>query len=309
MGGVDETMTAEVRVIAPAKINWTLEVLRIRPDGYHEVRSVLQTIDLCDHIGLIDAPPRVVELDVTGPAGSTLDDNVPEANLAYRAAVALRERVDAHRGVRIRLEKHVPVAAGLGGGSSDAAAVLRGLNVLWDLRQPPASLVEIAGELGSDPPFFVAGGTAVARGRGDAIDPLPDAIAPPLLLATPPAGDRGEKTARMFAALSPDAFSEGYVTAGLREAVMAGRPITDAEMNNVFERVTNEMQPETERAMDALRAQGREPHLAGAGPSFFLLLRAGDDMDALAARIRALGFEPRAVHTLPREAALHIESG
>lgn len=300
-------MTNAVRVTAPAKVNWTLEVLRIRPDGYHEIRSVLQAIDLCDAITLTDAPSGAVELEITGPQGSTLDDNPIETNLAYRAAVMLRERVDAHRGVLITLEKHIPVAAGLGGGSSDAAAILRGLNVLWELRQPPANLVEVAGELGSDPPFFVVGGTAVARGRGDAVDALPDASSPPLLLATPPAGDRGEKTARMFSALSPDDFSEGDVTEGLRKAVAAGREIADAEMNNAFERVTGAVQPETERAMDALRAQGRQPHLAGAGPSFFLLLRPGDDVDALSKRVRSLGFEPCVARTLSREASLRVE--
>jgi 4-diphosphocytidyl-2-C-methyl-D-erythritol kinase len=302
-------MSGLVRVIAPAKVNWTLEVLRVRPDGYHEIRSVLQTVDLCDIITLADAEEPVVALTVTGPAGGTLDDNRVEDNLAYRAAVMLREHLDVRRGVRITLEKHIPVAAGLGGGSSDAAAVLRGLDALWDLRQPRANLIEIAGELGSDPPFFIVGGTALARGRGDAVDPLADAVAPDVLLATPPPGDRGDKTARMFAALSPDHFSEGDVTAGLREAVAAGRRITDGELNNVFERVTTTMQPETERAMDALRAGGRAPHLAGAGPSFFLLLDPRDDVASLSSRVASLGFEPRAVRTLARETALRVEAG
>jgi len=270
---------------------------------------VLQTLDLCDVITLTDAPPPAVELAVTGPAGATLDDNRGEDNLAYRAAVMLRERLDVRRGVRIALEKHIPVAAGLGGGSSDAAAVLRGLDLLWGLRQPRGSLVEIAGELGSDPPFFVVAGTALARGRGEAVDALPDAAAPDLLLATPPPGDRGEKTARMFGALSPDDFSEGDATAGLCETVVAGRRVVDGALSNVFERVVGSMQPETARAMDALRAQGRTPHLAGAGPSFFLLLDADADVATLSSRIASLGFEPRPVRALSRDAALRIEAG
>ncbi|MHB8377359.1 MAG: 4-(cytidine 5'-diphospho)-2-C-methyl-D-erythritol kinase [Dehalococcoidia bacterium] len=300
-------MSRTLRVIAPAKINWTLEILRVRPDGYHELRSVLQTIDLCDVLTLTDAPAPDVMLEVTGPEGVTLAGNPLESNLAYRAAVALRERTGARRGVRIVLEKHVPVAAGLGGGSSDAAAVLRGLNALWDLRQPRQNLVEVAGEIGSDPPFFVVGGTAGVRGRGDAVDALPDAVASPMLLATPRAGERGEKTAKMFAALSPGDFSEGDVSAGLCEAVASQRRISDGELNNVFERVTPAMQPETALAMEALRAQGRSAHLAGAGPSFFLLL---DDERAegdLRERVSALGFEPRVVHALAREAAMRIE--
>ncbi|MDE3094589.1 MAG: 4-(cytidine 5'-diphospho)-2-C-methyl-D-erythritol kinase [Chloroflexota bacterium] len=302
-------MSRALRLIAPAKVNWTLEVLRIRPDGYHELRSVLQTVDLCDLLTLTDAPSADVVLDVTGPAGETLAGNPTERNLAYRAAVALRARARTERGVRITLEKHVPVAAGLGGGSSDAAAVLRGLDVLWGLRQPREALLEVAAEIGSDPPFFVVGGTAAVRGRGDAVDALPDAVVPPILLATPPAGERGEKTATMFAALSPADFSDGEVSAGLREAVAAGRRIADGELNNVFERVTPILQPETALAMGALRAQGWSPHLAGAGPSFFLLLEQGAADDGLLARVRALGFEPRVVRALSREHALRVEEG
>ncbi len=294
-------MSRTLRLLAPAKINWTIEVLRIRPDGYHEIRSVLQTIDLCDVVTLSDAGD--IELAVSGEAGFLADEPV-EANLAYRAAVAFGRRTRVRGGVRIELEKRVPVAAGLGGGSSDAAAVLRGLNELWDVREPRANLIEIAGEIGSDPPFFVVCGTAMASGRGDRVEALPDALAPPLVLATPPAEQRGDKTASMYGALTPEVFGEGYVSIGVRDIVEAGRAIVDAELANVFERVVAQQQPATALAMDALRAQGHTPHLAGSGPSFFLL---EPPSDALFARIRQLGFEPRAVTTLPREAALRIE--
>jgi 4-diphosphocytidyl-2-C-methyl-D-erythritol kinase len=201
----------------------------------------------------------------------------------------------------------VPVAAGLGGGSSDAAAVLRALDRLWGSQQSDANLTEIAGELGSDPPFFVLGGTAVAGGRGDAVEPLDDALAPSILLAVPPPNERGEKTAEMYRALTPDDFSEGDATLGVREVVGARRMVQDAHLSNVFERVTSRMQPETERAMAALRAQGYAPHLAGAGPSFFLLYGGGADLaHLLGDRIRELGFEPIATHTLSRARALAI---
>jgi 4-diphosphocytidyl-2-C-methyl-D-erythritol kinase len=296
-------MSRALRVRAPAKINWTLEVLRIRPDGYHELRSVLQTVGLEDRVVLREAPG--LELALGGEAGP-LADNPPEQNLAWRAADLLRRHRRVRRGVRIELEKRIPVAAGLGGGSSDAAAVLRGLNALWDLGEPDANLVELASEVGSDPPFFIVGGTAEVSGRGEQVRPLPDAAAPPILLCSPPPAARDEKTAAMFAALSPDDFSEGYVTIGLADAVEAGRSIVEAELNNVFERVTTLMQPETENAMDALRALGAAPHLCGAGPSFFVLLDSARD-DVLQARVRALGFEPRVVRTLSREDALRIE--
>jgi len=296
-------MTRSLRLLAPAKINWTLEVLRIRPDGYHEVRSVLQTIDLCDIVTL--SPARDIELALSGAAGH-LPDEPPESNLAYRAAAVLRSRAGVRAGVRIALEKHIPIAAGLGGGSSDAAAVLRGCNRLWEAEQSEQQLIEIAGELGSDPPFFVVGGTATVTGRGERVRPLPDAIAPALILATPPEQHRGEKTAAMYEALKPAWFSEGYVTIGLEDAVEAHREITDGELANVFERALSSMQPETERAMDALRAQGLQPHLAGSGPSFYLLTGTNVETERLSQRIADLGFEPRVVRTLPRGEALRI---
>jgi 4-diphosphocytidyl-2-C-methyl-D-erythritol kinase len=298
-------MTRSLRLIAPAKINWTLEVLRFRPDGYHEIRSVLQTIDLHDSVTLTDAD--AVTLELTGDSGP-LGDAPPESNLAVRAARALNRRLGNGRGAHIAIEKGVPVAAGLGGGSSDAAAVLRGLNILWDARQDDANLMEIAAEIGSDPPFFIVGGTAVAVGRGEQVEPLTDALAPGILLATPPAGERGEKTASMFAALEAGHFSDGYVTIGLREIVRAGRMIVDADLNNIFERVTAAMQPQTELAMNALRSEGYVPHLAGSGPAFFVLFPGGADLaQELSARIAGLGFEPRVCHALRRERALAIE--
>ena len=297
-------MSRSLRLLAPAKVNWTLEVLRLRPDGYHEIRSVLQTIDLCDVVTVKTA--RGIELRVDGEAG-VLADEAPETNLAYRAAVALRERCGVRAGASIMLTKRAPIAAGLGGGSSDAAAVLRALNELWGLSQSQQNLMEIAGEIGSDPPFFIAGGTAAVSKRGDHVEPLRDALAPPMLLATPPAHDRGRKTAAMFGALTPSEFSDGYVTIGVRETVEAGRQLSDEHLNNVFERVLSTAQPDTELVMDALRAQGLAPHLAGAGPAFFLLLHERSDTDALSQRVRGLGFEPRLTHTLSRIDALCIE--
>lgn len=287
---------------APAKLNWTLEVLRARPDGYHELRSVMQTVDLCDEITLMRHDR--IELEVRGDP--PLADEPPERNLAFRAADALRRRAGVDVGVRIVLEKRIPVAAGLGGGSSDAAAVLRGCNTLWNARLDDGALSELAKELGSDVPFFLFGGTAAIAGRGDVVEPLDDAVAADILLATPPAGDRGEKTAAMFAALSPDDFTEGDATAALREAVGAGRPIADGMLMNAFERVLTRMQPETERAMDALRAQRTSARLAGAGPSFFVVLDHRDGRAALMERTRELGFEPRVARTLSRESALEM---
>ena len=153
--------------IAPAKVNLGLKILRRRPDGYHDIVSVLQTVDLCDRLVFTPAPPgktlvRVNRPDV--PAG-------PE-NLVYRAVEILRRATGAGRGVRVDLEKRIPVGAGLGGGSSNAATALRALDRLWGLRLGPERLAALAAELGSDVPFFLTGGTAVATGRGERIRPV-----------------------------------------------------------------------------------------------------------------------------------------
>ena len=293
-----------VRIAAPAKINWTLEVLRIRPDGYHEIRSVMQTIDLYDVLTI--TPSHGIELSYAGDPG-VLHGIPVEEDLAYRAAVAYFDRTSVAGSVHIELEKAIPVAAGLGGGSSDAAAVLRGLNVLNSSRLNEGDLIALASTIGSDVPFFTVGGTAAVAGRGEIVEALADAVAPPLLLCTPPPGERANKTGAMFSALDAAHFSDGYVTIGVRETVDAGRTITAASLSNVFERVTGRMQPETELALSALRDQGFEPRLCGAGPSFYLLLDDAGATMSLIDRVRELEFEPRIVNALPRGDAVLFE--
>jgi 4-diphosphocytidyl-2-C-methyl-D-erythritol kinase len=297
-------VTRALKLIAPAKINWTLDVLRIRPDGYHEIRSILQTLDLHDTVTLHPAPE--IELELSGDP-SHLVDEPPAENLAYRAAEALRRHADVAFGARIELNKQIPLAAGLGGGSSDAAATLRGCNVLWNLRLDDAELAHVAAKIGSDVPFFIRGGTAMVSGRGDIVEVLRDGTAPQIILAAPPVAERGPKTAMMYRALAPHDFTEGEATMALRQAIDAGHAIDDAEIANAFERVLSGTQPHTERAMVALREQGYSPHLAGSGPSFFLLAAASSDVNVLEEPIRHLGFEPLVTHALPRSDANHIE--
>lgn len=153
--------------IAPAKLNLGLKVLRRRQDGYHDIVSVLQTVDLCDRLAFTAAATgetlvRCDHPDV--PAG-------PE-NLVFRAVEVLRRETGVDQGVRVDLEKRIPAGAGLGGGSSNAAATLRALDRLWGLRLGPERLSGLAAELGSDVPFFLTGGTAVATGRGERIRPV-----------------------------------------------------------------------------------------------------------------------------------------
>ena len=169
-------------VRARAKINLHLEVLRRRPDGFHEVETVLQSVGLHDTLHLV---PR--------PQGVSLLCDAPEvpsgdANLCMRAAHALlaAENLEAPpRGVRLDLYKSIPVAAGFGGGSADAAAALVGLNRFWNLRLPPERLQEIAASVGTDVPFCVRGGTALAHGRGERLLALPQLPRTTFLLVFP----------------------------------------------------------------------------------------------------------------------------
>src|SRR2546425_4781770 len=149
-----------------AKVNLALEVLGRRDDGYHEITTVKQAVDLADRLVLEDAD--VLELRTTAP-----DVPTDGTNLALRAALALREMAGSSRGVRITLEKRIPVAAGLGGGSTDAAAVLVGLSRLWGLRWPRDRLAEVGVTLGMDVPFFLHGGAAVGAGSGGRAGALP----------------------------------------------------------------------------------------------------------------------------------------
>ncbi|MFS8866168.1 MULTISPECIES: 4-(cytidine 5'-diphospho)-2-C-methyl-D-erythritol kinase [unclassified Synechococcus] len=166
-------------LMARAKINLYLEILGSRPDGYSEVAMVLQSIQLADRVQL-QCCPHGIHLTCDRP-------EVPAdaRNLAYQAAELLQKECQATMGVEIRLEKQIPVAAGLAGGSADAAAVLVGLNQLWGLGLTVGELQSLAARLGSDIPFCVQGGTQLATGRGEVLEPLADWEGIPVLLAKP----------------------------------------------------------------------------------------------------------------------------
>lgn len=166
-------------LIARAKINLYLEILGSRPDGYSEVAMVLQSIHLADRLQL-KCRPHGIHLTCDRP-------EVPAdaRNLAYQAAELLQKECHSSAGVEIHIEKHIPVAAGLAGGSADAAAVLVGLNQLWGLGLTVGELQSLAARLGSDIPFCIQGGTQLATGRGEVLEPLADWEGIPVLLAKP----------------------------------------------------------------------------------------------------------------------------
>lgn len=159
-----------------AKINWSLAVMGKRPDGFHEIRSLIQKVGLHDTLEFEDSG----EIEVI--TGSPIE---LRENLVFKAAMALRERLDMTRGARIRLGKRIPLAAGLGGGSSDAAATLKGLCVLWGADVPPGELSAIAASIGSDVPFFLGPPASLAEGRGERLTPAAITRSSCLLLVKP----------------------------------------------------------------------------------------------------------------------------
>jgi len=172
-----------LEIAAPAKVNLHLEVLGRRPDGYHEVRTLLQSIDWCDHLEAEEAAAGTLHLEVEPEGAAPPGDD----NLVLRAARRLWGACGRQPGARLRLVKRVPSGGGLGGGSADAAAALVILQRLWSLALPTEVVHGVAAELGSDVPFFLRGGLALGVGRGDEVYPLPDLPEPlHVVVAAPP---------------------------------------------------------------------------------------------------------------------------
>jgi len=169
----------ELRIESPAKVNLFLEVLGKREDGYHNVETILETVDLCDDIILKETKEGIeIESDFPSlPLG--------RENLAYQAASLLEKRLGIEKGIQITISKRIPLASGLGGGSGNAASVLLGLNRLWNLNLSYEELLGLAREIGADVPFFLRKGRALGRGRGDELWPLPQGPALYFVLVSP----------------------------------------------------------------------------------------------------------------------------
>jgi 4-diphosphocytidyl-2-C-methyl-D-erythritol kinase len=230
----------------------------------------------------------------------------PAENLAYRAAALLRDWAGGPvLGARIELRKVIPADAGLGGGSSDAAAALRALNRLWGLGLPASELSRLAAQLGADVPFFLFGGTALGCGRGDEVTPLPDVPSRRLLLVVPrrrPA----RKTAAMYAHLRPEHFGHGEASERLATSIRGGAAPSDDDVCNTFEGIAAEVSPEAAAAAERCRALGLRPHLAGSGPAQFVLLRPDADSAPLREALTAAGFDVFEATTMAASAATAI---
>ncbi len=267
---------------ARAKLNLTLEVLGRRPDGYHELRTVFQEIALSDEVRLYPCVSLCLECSVPSLGG--------ESNLALRAARLLQDASGVGAGARIVLVKRIQAAGGLAGGSSDAAATLRGLNALWGLGWDMERLAGIAARLGSDVPFFLLGGTALGSGRGEVLMPLPAAPETWVVLLFPPVPEVEGKTRTLYSFITREHYTAGTATRRLCDGLALGK-LDASLLYNAFEGVAPRVFHGIGAAQLALKDAGAAPvHLAGSGPTLFGIVASAGEGEVVVRRLEAAGY-------------------
>ena len=276
---------------APAKINLGLAVQERRADGFHNLSTIFVKISLADEITLADAAGPGITVQCDHPA-------VPEdsRNLVYRAAASLQPAASG-RGARISLRKSIPVAAGLGGGSSDAAATLSGLDLLWNLQLEPPELARRAAAIGADVPFFLlSGAAALARGRGDELEPVACPAALPLVLVKPPLNI---STAWAYRQLGP------ALTDNARATTILLRHLEASDIEGLGKACFNDFEPVMMARFPVLRAIRRaltQPgvygvNMTGSGPTMYAICGSFEVAQDVAMRVRVHGWRVWVCHT------------
>jgi len=273
-----------LEIPAYAKINLSLDVTGKREDGYHDIRTIMQTVSLHDTVCLETTAGKGISLE----CGSRwVPEN--ENNTAWKAAKLMMDSFGIKKGLRIRIVKRIPVAAGLAGGSSDAAAVLKGMNQLFSLKLDVAGLQKLGRRIGADVPYCIEGGTRLAEGIGDILSPLPDFSGIDVVIIKP---DMGVSTPWVYKnlVLSEITGNDRPDTERMIRS-LAGRDVRGAAagMKNVLELVTLRRYPKVREAKDCMEKSGAAGSLmSGSGPSVFGLFcdsrSAQDAFDALSAR-------------------------
>ncbi len=276
-----------LRVEAHAKVNLTLEIIGKRSDGFHNLVSVMQTIDLHDEIVLTQAD----DISIACDEPSLNNEN----NLAFAAAVALKKATRVSGGVHIDIRKSIPVAAGLGGGSSDAAAVLRGFNELWACGLDDDALASLGTEIGSDVPFLLKGGTALVQGRGEDVAALPNAAIEWLVLLTPDV-KLENKTAALFSRLSPTSYTRGALSHKLAGRARGKGDMPAEFMFNGFDAVAADAFPGFAEYRDGFAGIGAQNVvLSGAGPTMFAVPPSREMGVAWESLLKSRGWDARLV--------------
>ena len=277
-------------VQAPAKINLTLEVLGKRPDGYHEIRSAIQTINLWDSL--------CVQLSQSIEFKCDMPNWVSEESLLSRAVRLLQKITGCSKGAKVEVSKRIPLVSGLGGDSSDAAAILRGLNKLWGLGLSPEKLAWLALQLGSDVAFFLYGGTALVEGRGEIITPLLPLPHLWVVLMMPPVPRVKGKTEQLYASLNTSHYSRGQITYRLVGLLTGGKIVTPVQFN-VFDEVAFDCFVGLEGYWQQfLKAGAKEVHLAGSGPTLFTLVKDKAEAEKIYDNLQKQGLESYLTETL-----------
>jgi 4-diphosphocytidyl-2-C-methyl-D-erythritol kinase len=311
---------AMITVPAYAKVNLTLEVLGKRADGYHEVATVLQEIELkdtlsferhrgitidCDYPDLAFPVPSVKykkNRSFTEPGESNRapkKKHNKSPNLVLDAAKLLQQVTGSRKGAAISIKKGIPIAAGLGGGASDAAATLRALNDLWGLELQLDQLLQLASRLGSDIPFFLYGGTTLGEGHGEGVSPLPTFPPSWIVLFRPPVAIPLNKTEYLYTSLNPSCFNEGQFTSRMVELLRQGDEPPLSSLYNAFEMIAFTVYAGLEEHWRHFSALGADNiHLAGSGPTLFTIVRDVTQGEGLHSSLIGKGLEAYLVQTV-----------
>jgi len=251
-----------------AKINLGLEVLGKRPDGYHEIRTLFQAVDFHDVLDFAPLDSDSIQVEGDDPA-------VPwdERNLIHKAAVLLRESGRAEAGVRIRVAKRIPAGAGLGGGSSNAAVTLHGLNLLWGLGLDKKALADLAGRLGSDVTYFLEGGLCLGQGRGEAISPLEDLPRLFGVIVLPPVVSLTAEVYRLYRPSLTSGDKDSKIIRFLQSRELGS-------LENSLERTVFRLYPQLQDIKRFFQSRGAELSLvSGSGSAVFGLFRSRDEAE------------------------------
>lgn len=286
-----------IELLAPAKINLGLEVIGKRDDGFHDIATVFQTVSLFDRIQLQEAAEDSVQL--------VEDREQIESNLAERALELLQSTGNAKPAFRVTIEKRIPIAAGMGGASADAAAILSVVGHAGGREQ--LELNELALRLGSDVPFLLRGGAAQATGRGEKLQPLPSLARCWFVLACP-AIELVRKTPRLYGALTPADFTKGTASDRVAQFLRSNQLPAPTDLANAFEKPLAALLPEI-RELPVAFAQAGAPFVAlsGAGPTHYTIVETLDEALRLSQKLAARQPVPmRVIVARPAKSGLQV---
>lgn len=292
MAAVSEDKIAEkISLLAPAKLNLTLEVLARRKDGYHDIRSIIQAISFGDKISF--RPGSVIDIKCNYPNWQL------EESLVSKAVVLLDAVTGRRMGATIRIDKKIPLLSGLGGDSSDAAAILKGLNKLWGLGLTLWQLAELAQQLGSDTVFFIFGGTAMVEGMGEVVTLLPALPRMWVVILIPPVTRQKGKTGRLYDSLNEKYFTDGRLTDELMIAINDSREPPSSKLYNIFEKTAFDIFDRLDEfRWRFLEAGAYQVGLAGSGPTLYSLINDKKRAEKICRNIKKKGFEVYLAETI-----------